>query len=99
VLLRKWLGSLALFPALETFLSLKLISVAIPVVEPLELGFQAAFVPPLILDLVCEPARALPEGATTAPPPTQAEIEKLLEIAPRYGIELRLPATDAVDRD
>lgn len=30
-------------------------------------------------------------GTTTAPPPTQAEIEKLLEIAPRYGIEIRLP--------
>jgi quercetin dioxygenase-like cupin family protein len=30
-------------------------------------------------------------GATTAPPPTRAEIEKLLEIAPRYGIEIRLP--------
>src|SRR5262245_12473260 len=30
-------------------------------------------------------------GATTAPPFTKAEIEKLLEIAPRYGIELRLP--------
>src|ERR1700688_4344596 len=31
------------------------------------------------------------QGATTAPPPAQAEIEKLLEIAPRYGIEVRLP--------
>ena len=31
------------------------------------------------------------QGATTAPPPTKAEIEKLLEIAPRYGIEIRLP--------
>src|SRR5437016_1070103 len=30
-------------------------------------------------------------GATTAAPPTQAEIEKLLEIAPRYGIEILLP--------
>src|SRR6266700_637339 len=29
----------------------------------------------------------LPEGSTTAPPPTKAEIEKLLEVAPRYGIE------------
>ncbi len=33
----------------------------------------------------------LTEGATTAPPPTQQEIEKLLEIAPNYGIEIRLP--------
>ena len=31
------------------------------------------------------------QGATTAPPPSKAEIEKLLEIAPRYGIEIRLP--------
>jgi quercetin dioxygenase-like cupin family protein len=31
------------------------------------------------------------EGATTAPPPTQDEIEKLLAIAPNYGIEIKLP--------
>ena len=31
------------------------------------------------------------QGATTAPPPSKAEIETLLEIAPRYGIEIRLP--------
>jgi quercetin dioxygenase-like cupin family protein len=30
------------------------------------------------------------QGATTAPPPTKADIEKLLEIAPRYGIEIQL---------
>jgi quercetin dioxygenase-like cupin family protein len=35
----------------------------------------------------------LPEGATTALPPTKEEIEKLLAIAPRYGIEIRLPTT------
>jgi len=33
----------------------------------------------------------LPEGSTTAVPPTKAEIEKLLAIAPRYGIEIRVP--------
>ena len=33
----------------------------------------------------------LAEGATTAPPPTEDEIEKLLAIAPKYGIEIRLP--------
>ena len=33
----------------------------------------------------------VPQGATTAPPPTKEEIEKLMEIAPRYGIEIRLP--------
>jgi mannose-6-phosphate isomerase-like protein (cupin superfamily) len=33
----------------------------------------------------------LPEGSTSALPPTKEEIEKLLVIAPRYGIEIRLP--------
>jgi quercetin dioxygenase-like cupin family protein len=33
----------------------------------------------------------LPEGSTTALPPTKEEIEKLLAIAPNYGIEIRLP--------
>jgi quercetin dioxygenase-like cupin family protein len=33
----------------------------------------------------------LAEGATTALPPTKEEIEKLLAIAPRFGIEIRLP--------
>jgi quercetin dioxygenase-like cupin family protein len=33
----------------------------------------------------------LAEGATTALPPTKDEIEKLLAIAPRYGIDIRLP--------
>ena len=33
----------------------------------------------------------LAPGATTAPPPTKAEIDKLLAIASRYGIEIRLP--------
>jgi quercetin dioxygenase-like cupin family protein len=33
----------------------------------------------------------LAEGTTTALPPTKEEIEKLLAIAPRYGIEIRLP--------
>jgi len=34
---------------------------------------------------------SLPEGVTTAPPPTKEEIEKLLAVAPKYGIEIRLP--------
>ena len=33
----------------------------------------------------------LPEGSTTALPPTKKEIEKLLAVAPRYGIEIKLP--------
>lgn len=32
----------------------------------------------------------LAEGATTALPPTKEEVEKLLAVAPRYGIEIRL---------
>ena len=33
----------------------------------------------------------LADGATTAPPPKKEEIDKLLAVAPRYGIEIRLP--------
>lgn len=33
----------------------------------------------------------VPQGTTTADPPTKAEIDKLLAIAPGYGIEIRLP--------
>jgi quercetin dioxygenase-like cupin family protein len=33
----------------------------------------------------------LAEGSTIALPPTKKEIEKLLAVAPRYGIEIRLP--------
>ena len=33
----------------------------------------------------------LAEGATTALPPRREDIEKLLAIAPKYGIEFRLP--------
>ena len=36
----------------------------------------------------------LPSGATTALPPTRAEIEKLLAIAPQYGIEIQVPHHD-----
>jgi quercetin dioxygenase-like cupin family protein len=34
---------------------------------------------------------SLAEGATTALPPARDEIEKLLAIAPSYGIEIKLP--------
>jgi quercetin dioxygenase-like cupin family protein len=33
----------------------------------------------------------LAEGSTAALPPTREEIEKLLKLAPNYGIEIRLP--------
>jgi quercetin dioxygenase-like cupin family protein len=38
-----------------------------------------------------EVSSPLPQGAMTAPHPTKADIEKLLEIAPEYGVEIRLP--------
>ena len=38
-----------------------------------------------------EIAVPLAEGTTTALPPTKEDIEKLLAIAPRYGIEITLP--------
>jgi mannose-6-phosphate isomerase-like protein (cupin superfamily) len=38
-----------------------------------------------------EVGHSVPTGTTTAAPPTKAEIEKLLAVAPRYGIEIRLP--------
>ena len=33
----------------------------------------------------------VPQGASTAAPPTKEEIEKLLAVAPSYGIEIKLP--------
>jgi quercetin dioxygenase-like cupin family protein len=38
-----------------------------------------------------EVGQPVPARATTAPPPTREEIEKLLSVAPRYGIEIKLP--------
>jgi hypothetical protein len=38
-----------------------------------------------------EVGQPVPEGARTAPPPTRDEIERLLAVAPRYGIEIRIP--------
>jgi quercetin dioxygenase-like cupin family protein len=34
---------------------------------------------------------SLPNGATTARPPTKEEIERLVMVAPKYGIEIQLP--------
>jgi len=33
----------------------------------------------------------LPDDATTAPPPSETEIKKLLEAAPRYGVQIKVP--------
>jgi mannose-6-phosphate isomerase-like protein (cupin superfamily) len=38
-----------------------------------------------------EVGQPVPAGSTTAPPSTKEEIEKLLAVATRYGIEFRLP--------
>ena len=38
-----------------------------------------------------EVGQPVDEGATTTAPTTKEEIEKLLSVAPRYGIEIRLP--------
>jgi len=38
-----------------------------------------------------EVGHPLADDATTAPPPSQADIEKLLEAAPRYGVEIKVP--------
>jgi hypothetical protein len=38
-----------------------------------------------------EVGQPIPAGAQTAPPPTKEEIEKLLAVAPQYGIEVKLP--------
>lgn len=38
-----------------------------------------------------EVGQPLPEGAQVAPPPTAEVIEKLLAVAPQYGIEIQLP--------
>jgi mannose-6-phosphate isomerase-like protein (cupin superfamily) len=37
-----------------------------------------------------EVGKTVPTGVTTASPPTNEEIDKLIAAAPRYGIELRL---------
>jgi quercetin dioxygenase-like cupin family protein len=34
---------------------------------------------------------AVPEGTTTAAPPTKQEIEKLIQVAPKFGVEILLP--------
>jgi quercetin dioxygenase-like cupin family protein len=38
-----------------------------------------------------EVGQPVPIGATTALPPTKEEMEKMLAVAPRYGIEITLP--------
>jgi quercetin dioxygenase-like cupin family protein len=44
-----------------------------------------------IENMFFEVGEPVDQGAITAVPPTKAEIEKFLQVAPRYGIEVRLP--------
>ena len=48
-------------------------------------------VPAALERMFFEVGQPVDEGATTAAPMTKEEIEKLLVVAPRYGIEIRLP--------
>jgi quercetin dioxygenase-like cupin family protein len=50
-----------------------------------------SFAPAGLEQMFFEAGTPLPPGATTAVPPTKEEIEKLLKIAARYGIEFKLP--------
>jgi hypothetical protein len=38
-----------------------------------------------------EVGQPLAEDATTTPPPSQAEVDRLLKAAPRYGVEIKVP--------
>jgi len=38
-----------------------------------------------------EVGKPVEPGATTVDPPSPEEIAKLLEVAPRYGVEIKLP--------
>ena len=42
-------------------------------------------------EMFLEVGQPLESDAETAPPPTPTDIEKLLEAAPRYGIEIKPP--------
>jgi quercetin dioxygenase-like cupin family protein len=50
-----------------------------------------SLVPAGLEKMFFEIAVPLPEGSTTALPPTREDIAKLLAVASRYGIEIRLP--------
>jgi quercetin dioxygenase-like cupin family protein len=42
-------------------------------------------------EMFFETGLVVPQGATTAQPPTKQEIEKMMEAAPRYGIKILVP--------
>jgi quercetin dioxygenase-like cupin family protein len=51
----------------------------------------SSFAPAGLEQMFFEVGVPLADGATTALPPTKEEIEKLLAIAPKYGIEIKIP--------
>ncbi len=42
-------------------------------------------------EMFFEVGQPLADDAETAPPPSQTDIEKLLEAAPRFGVEIKVP--------
>ncbi len=42
-------------------------------------------------EMFFEVGQPLSDEAVTAPPPSETEIKKLLEAAPRYGVEIKVP--------
>jgi quercetin dioxygenase-like cupin family protein len=42
-------------------------------------------------EMFFEVGQPVADDAQSAPPPTQADIEKLLKAAPRYGVEIKVP--------
>jgi polysaccharide deacetylase 2 family uncharacterized protein YibQ len=57
--------------------------------QPAKLMIMVA--PAGLENMFLEAGVPLPAGSTTAIPPTQEEISKLLKIAPKYGVEILLP--------
>jgi hypothetical protein len=58
---------------------------------PSRLAASGSWPGPGVERMFFEVGQAVDQSATTAAPMTKEEIEKLLVVAPRYGIEIRLP--------
>ncbi|QEG42115.1 cupin domain-containing protein [Roseimaritima ulvae] len=50
-----------------------------------------SFAPAGLEEMFFEVGLPLPDEVELAPPPSQADINKLLEVAPRYGVEIKVP--------
>jgi hypothetical protein len=59
--------------------------------EPLKARLLISVAPAGLEKMFFEVGRSLAAAADTAPPPSQADIKKLLEAAPRYGVEIKVP--------